>query len=211
MLRRNQAYLRNKPRQEEFDEEEGIRILVMRRWPMMVPKKRVDYWWKVLAPSRELLSRYKSESLSWDAFEMAYTMQIINDEGAMQGVYRIIEFLQRGKTVTLLCSEKQYNSNCHVYPLMDIIAHIMATEYLEGPRIPQFKGKLGSHVKPFAFEDWLDTEKKRIVLKYHLQETLAVEWNEEKGVHETVDKPDNFVEWIPSGTKMAVLRMVELT
>ena len=75
------------------------RLLVMRRWPRGVAKSRVDEWLPDLAPSVELLARYREGAVEWEAFETAYLGEIEAQPDLLDGVTA----LAAGGGVLLLC------------------------------------------------------------------------------------------------------------
>ena len=46
------------------EESDGHRLLVMRLWPRGIRKERVDQWDKGLAPTRELLTDFRSHEIA---------------------------------------------------------------------------------------------------------------------------------------------------
>ena len=90
------------------------RLLVMRRWPRGVAKSRVDEWLPDLAPSVELLARYREGAVEWEAFETAYLGEIEAQPDLLDGVTA----LAAGGGVLLLCGS---HWPCHRLPLARLL------------------------------------------------------------------------------------------
>lgn len=52
---------------------EGVRVLVMRRWPRGLSREAIDIWLPDAGPSFELLSYYRAGLVSWEEFLTRYT------------------------------------------------------------------------------------------------------------------------------------------
>ncbi|MFQ5957046.1 MAG: DUF488 domain-containing protein [Candidatus Brocadiales bacterium] len=79
-----------------YDDEtrgEGLRLLIMRRWPRGITKARIDEWDKDLAPSVELLSDWINKKIPFKEFR---------------------------KTITLFCHEGE-DTHCHRKMLKELI------------------------------------------------------------------------------------------
>ena len=50
------------------DQEDGLRILITRFYPRGVRRERYDVWIRSLAPSADLLKRYKNTEINWNDF-----------------------------------------------------------------------------------------------------------------------------------------------
>ncbi|MFA5034033.1 MAG: DUF488 family protein [bacterium] len=98
--------------------EDGIRILVMRKWPRGVPKANVDRWIKELGPSTELLNDWTEHKINWGEYEKRYRCEMENPE-RQQSIRKIAE-LSGEKAVTLLCWEKS-DEYCHRRLLKELI------------------------------------------------------------------------------------------
>ena len=89
----------------------GRRILVTRYYPRGVRRSHFDDWVRVLAPSRELLRRYKEGSIAWKGFIGAFLAQMRGDAEA-QAVLRDLRNEAMDRGVTLLCYEPD-GDPCH--------------------------------------------------------------------------------------------------
>jgi uncharacterized protein YeaO (DUF488 family) len=105
---------------ESASEDDGLRVLVMRRWPRGVRKDAVDTWLKDAAPSRELLDAYNHAGLEWDEFERRYRAEILTERPAVLQELRGLE-AEHG-TVTLLCFERiPPAEHCHRLVLLELL------------------------------------------------------------------------------------------
>jgi uncharacterized protein YeaO (DUF488 family) len=98
--------------------EEGVRLLIMRRWPRGVKKTRVDEWDKDLSPSPELLDDWNKEIIPFREFRKRY----ISEMKAPLRKSRIAELARRAKRqkITLLCHEEE-DTRCHRKMLEELI------------------------------------------------------------------------------------------
>ena len=91
--------------------EDGHRLLVMRVWPRGVRKEHVDAWDRGLAPSRELLTDLRSETIGWPAFVERFDEEMAHREESVAALAALRERV-RSETVTLLCWEAD-GERCH--------------------------------------------------------------------------------------------------
>lgn len=84
--------------------DDGIRILVMRKWPRGIgyEKNRIDMWMKDVAPSLELLNDWNDGRISWAEYEERFFKEM---EGQKEKLLEIRDMAIKG-TVTLLCKER---------------------------------------------------------------------------------------------------------
>jgi uncharacterized protein YeaO (DUF488 family) len=87
---------------------DGKRILVMTLWPRGVSKDKVDVWMKELGTPRDLIRRYKSGKVSWEAFAAEYKRSLKGKEALLMD---LATESKRG-TITLLCTDKD-PGRCH--------------------------------------------------------------------------------------------------
>ncbi len=78
-----------------------IKIRVARPGPLGVPKKL----WKLA----------KENKISWHEYEIMYLLHVLTDKKASEKLFEIARLLQDGKTVRLICYEK--NPPCHRFTL----------------------------------------------------------------------------------------------
>lgn len=98
--------------------EDGIRILVMRKWPRGVRKEKITYWKKELGPSTQLLDDWNNHKISWEQYEKRFKNEMQNSE--QQKAIKEITSLLKKQNVTLLCWEKS-DHHCHRRLLKELI------------------------------------------------------------------------------------------
>lgn len=98
---------------------DGRRILVTRFYPRGVKKTHFDRWVRDLAPSAELLGKYKSNSVTWKQFVARFKRELRDGSAG----FRAIESLRSESAdldITLLCYEPE-GIPCHRHLLREII------------------------------------------------------------------------------------------
>lgn len=97
----------------------GLKISIARYNPKWLTDKYIDDWLRGLAPSPELLNKYKYDNLSWDEYEDIYRSEIGTDVSPID--FKILlELLDKGQDVTVYCYEKP-TDHCHRHILADIV------------------------------------------------------------------------------------------
>jgi len=95
---------------EEFDEDDGFRVLVDKLWPRGVKKEslKLDYWAKDIAPSTHLREWFHEDLPDhWNEFRNSY-MRELTDSDAVKDFLKDI----RGeRIVTLLYAAKDQEHN----------------------------------------------------------------------------------------------------
>lgn len=102
-------------------DDEGLRVLVMRRWPRGIGQSRIDVWLKELGPLPDLLEGLQSRRLSWLQFEDAYRAQLETHPASKEALAQLQELERSGGRVTLFCHERQ--PPCHRFLLLDWLTH----------------------------------------------------------------------------------------
>lgn len=82
--------------------EEGVRILVTRKWPRGVPKTAVDRWYKELGGTPELLKEYKKGKVTQSGFYARYLAEI-SEPGRQELITHLQNLSMNGKEVIILC------------------------------------------------------------------------------------------------------------
>ena len=121
------AEVRTKSIYKPREDGDGVRVLVTRFYPRGVKKTHFDRWVRDLAPSAQLLKKYKSNGVTWGQFSRAFRRELRDGCGAAR--IRDLHAESRRLTVTLLCYEPE-GANCHRHLLKDMIADPSA---LAGP------------------------------------------------------------------------------
>lgn len=107
------------------DPSDGRRVLVTQYWPRGVSRAAVDEYVRALAPSRELLQRFKSGRIDWNAFRQQYLEQMRAPEA--QAEVRRLAGLASRQPIVLMCVCRE-ESRCHRTLLQDLILNsIMAS------------------------------------------------------------------------------------
>ena len=90
------------------DLSDGERILVMTLWPRGVSKDKVDRWIRELGTPRDLIKRYKAGKMTWAEYSKEYRKSLEGKEPFL----RELAAESKGRTITLLCTEKDPGA-CH--------------------------------------------------------------------------------------------------
>ena len=99
-------------------ESDGDRILVARHWPRGVSKERLSaQGLKDLAPSKELVSDWKKQRISWEEYTSRYHEEM---RGQCEAIGELADRAIRG-TITLLCYEQEDDPCCHRHLLKKLI------------------------------------------------------------------------------------------
>lgn len=112
--------LRTKSIYAEKEQSDGVRVLVSRYYPRGVKRDRFDQWIRNAAPEIPLLKEYKSGTIDWAEFSKKYKEQMRTQPESKKAVQELVGLLQDGKTVTLLCYEKE-GENCHRNLLKELV------------------------------------------------------------------------------------------
>lgn len=101
------------------EQEDGLRVLITRYYPRGVKREKYDIWVRELAPSAELLKRYKDSEIEWSDFS---NMLLSELRGNMHSIEAIHALQTTGlmQDITLLCYEKD-GCPCHRYMVRDLI------------------------------------------------------------------------------------------
>ena len=98
---------------------DGIRVLITRFYPRGVRKTHFDRWARELAPSAELLRRYKNHAISWEEFVVSFKLEMRESDDSLQAI-RELNSRSGHSRVTLLCYEPECTP-CHRHLLRRII------------------------------------------------------------------------------------------
>lgn len=114
---------------------DGLRILIMRKWPRGISKEKVDLRLKGLAPSHELLNEVNGAKKQgkleefWPEFEKRHLNELKGKPKEVDELRRIID---NEPVVTLLCWERGTSED-------QVLCHRrLLKEYLEGRKIRRF-------------------------------------------------------------------------
>lgn len=101
------------------EEEDGLRILITRFYPRGVKREKYDIWVRELAPSAELLKRYKNTQIDWDDFKTTLLNELRDNLESVEVIQTLHSQSQFGD-VTLLCYEKD-GCPCHRHLVRDLM------------------------------------------------------------------------------------------
>ena len=104
---------------EPRDEQDGLRVLVMRKWPRGIRKERVDLWLKELGADLDLLRDWKAGRVTWPERRERYLDGLAAPAAAAQ-LAELRALAGGGRTVTLLCACKD-EDECHRSLLRDVL------------------------------------------------------------------------------------------
>ena len=103
---------------EPGEEADGLRVLVMRRWPRGIRKERIDLWLRELGADLELLRDWKAGRVTWPERRQRY-LDGLRVPGAAAQLEELRELAGR-RTVTLICACKD-ESECHRSLLKEVL------------------------------------------------------------------------------------------
>lgn len=89
--------------------EDGLRVLVDRRWPCRVYKKdaAIDIWLKDIAPSEELTAWFRRDPAKWETFRHRYWAELHEKRELIE----LLEAKSREGMVTLVYRAKDTRHN----------------------------------------------------------------------------------------------------
>ncbi|MDI1494734.1 MAG: hypothetical protein K8823_40 [Cenarchaeum symbiont of Oopsacas minuta] len=102
-----------------IDEEDGIRVLITRWYPRGVKREKYDIWVRSLAPSAELLKRYKNTEIEWNDFKSTLLSELRDNIDSVEAIYAL-QAKNITQNITLLCYEKD-GYPCHRHMVRDLI------------------------------------------------------------------------------------------
>jgi len=103
---------------DPIDQDDGVRILVMRWWPRGVSKEKnkIDMWARELGPSNELLQDLRGKKVDIPEYEKRYFKEM---ESQTNKIRELTELARNGN-ITFLCWEK-IDEGCHRKLLKQLI------------------------------------------------------------------------------------------
>ncbi len=95
---------------DEYNTEDGFRILIDRIWPRGVSKQdaSIDLWLNEIAPSNELRKWFNHEAEKWPQFEEKFIEELQQKQDLIN---RIRSLEKKHKKVTLLYSARDTEHN----------------------------------------------------------------------------------------------------
>ncbi len=92
--------------------QDGKRILVMSIWPRGIAKDKVDLWIKELGTDKDLIKKWKEQTITWEEFRSSYLKSLKGKDDLLRELAKVA----KKQTVTLLCSCKD-EKHCYRYLL----------------------------------------------------------------------------------------------
>lgn len=82
------------------------RILIDRMWPRGIKKDKVDFWFKEISPSKELIKKYHQTG-NYEDFKIKYIKEL---DSNTQNVNELIKIINTKPCVLLYSSKKEQNN-----------------------------------------------------------------------------------------------------
>lgn len=102
-----------------IEKKDGLRVLITRYYPRGVKREKYDIWVRELAPSAELLKRYKKSEIKWNDFTSTLLSELQNNLDSIKAI-QDLQNKNHMQDITLLCHEKD-GDNCHRYMIKELI------------------------------------------------------------------------------------------
>ncbi len=136
------------------EEEDGLRVLITRWYPRGVKRERYDIWVRELAPSAELLKKYKNSEIEWADFSISLLSELRDNLDSIEAIHTL-QTKGNMENITLLCHEKD-GEPCHRHMVKNLI---------EDPRLleSQFVPKNTNNQKPTPMEIHVPNEECLVV------------------------------------------------
>lgn len=103
----------------EDNGHDGLRVLITRFYPRGVKRERYDIWVRDLAPSAELLRRYKSSDVGWTDFKSSLLDEFSGNIDSVEAIHAL-HAQSSTQDIILLCYEKD-GVPCHRHMVRDLI------------------------------------------------------------------------------------------
>lgn len=117
--RKQTAAIKSRSIYRPVEEEDGLRVLVTRFYPRGVKREKYDIWMRELAPSAELLKRYKNAEVDWDCFKNSLLAELRDNIDSIEAIYTL-KTQSDSQNITILCYEKD-GTPCHRHMIKDLI------------------------------------------------------------------------------------------
>ena len=101
------------------EEEDGLRVLITRWYPRGVKREKYDIWVRDLAPSPELLKKYKNSEIKWNDFTITLLSELRDNIDSVEAIHTL-QTRSDMQDITLLCHEKD-GEPCHRHMVRDLI------------------------------------------------------------------------------------------
>lgn len=98
----------------------GLKISISLTNPKWFDIKDIDYWFRDLAPTKELLYDYKYKGISWKEYTDRYLLHLKSMKCRM--AIKELEYLLKQGNITIYCHEKF--DNCHRHILAQLFKEL---------------------------------------------------------------------------------------
>ena len=102
-----------------IEEEDGLRVLITRWYPRGVKREKYDIWVRELAPSAELLKKYKNSEIEWADFSKSLLSELRDNMDSIEAIHTL-QTKGDMENITLLCHEKD-GEPCHRHMVKNLI------------------------------------------------------------------------------------------
>lgn len=116
-----------------IEEDDGLRVLITRFYPRGVKREKYDIWVRELAPSAELLKRYKNTEINWNDFKITLLSELSDSIDSIEAIHAL-RTRNNMENITLLCYEKD-GCPCHRHMIRDLIEEPIL---LESKFVPEY-------------------------------------------------------------------------
>lgn len=123
---RRKQMIKTKSIYKPVEEEDGLRVLITRFYPRGVKREKYDIWVRELAPSAELLKRYKNTEIDWNDFKISLLSELQDNLDSVEAIHTL-RAKSNMENITLLCYEKD-GCPCHRHMVRDLIEEPMLLE-----------------------------------------------------------------------------------
>ena len=100
-------------------ESDGLRVLITRWYPRGVKREKYDVWVRELAPSAELLKKYKNSEIEWTEFSKLLLIELQSNLDSIEAIHAL-HSKGNHRDITLLCHEKD-GDPCHRHMVKNLI------------------------------------------------------------------------------------------
>lgn len=127
--------LKTKSVYDPMKKEDGLRILATRFRGRGLKKNRYHVWMANLGPSEKLLKEFQGEHIGWGEFKKKYKAELLSSDTfdktnktiknkGQKFTLRLIAYLAKKQTVTLMCHCGSDEKQCHLRILEKIISKV---------------------------------------------------------------------------------------
>jgi uncharacterized protein YeaO (DUF488 family) len=126
------AMVKTKSVHSPIEPGDGLRILVARGRGWGLPANRFDVWMANLGPSEQLRDAIRAGRISWGEYSRRYSKELREPGGVddrneriknhgQKFTLRLLQYLVKTQTVTLLCHCAEEEQHCHRHLLKAVL------------------------------------------------------------------------------------------